>query len=1372
MGGLSNDLVKQFAKLTKSEKNTKTESTHNGTVVVYNGNQYVQVDGSDLLTPVNTTADIKDGDRVTVMIKNHSATVTGNATSPSARTGDVQELSTEVGKYSSRITEVEILVADKVSTEELEAESARIDELVADNIIVRETVTANTVIVEEIKAENVVISERLDAVDAFIENLDTEFLTAEMADIRYATIEDLEATNADIYNLEAVYGDFEDFATKKFTAYDATIDNLDATYATIIDLNAEKARIDDLEANRLTANSAVIKDLQVDVADINTLIFGSATGDVIQTSFANAVIAQLGNAQIKSAMIESVSADKITAGDIITNNVRVMSEDGKLLISDETIQISDETRVRVQIGKDSAGDYSINIWDAAGNLMFSEGGITDSTIKEAIIRDDMVSDTANISAHKLNIESLFEEINGSAQTIKSSKIMMDGEGQTLDVIFTDMTTDMTVINETVKTQGTQLSVIQGDITSKVWKQDITAAIDNIEVGGRNLFGFHKGIGIAPVLSTVSTTEKNEPTYGVSATVIADYSGNLLRISHIGLNVIDLGKEPFTFSAIAYASIDNCAIRMDMCDTESHPFVISATPKKISFTAYPSSYCTEDDAYYNGFVDLAGDNLPIGTVIYLEKIKIERGTVATDFTVAPEDLEYITDNLETKTNTLTTQYSSLDQTVDGISVTVANHTSELAEKADETDVVAIEDNVAKLTLTVNDFKTEVSATYATKGALEGVNEQVLVNKSAIEQNTDEITLRATKTEVNNAINNIDVGGRNLLLGTTAIMSFPETEEFVSYNKYMTYKFSPIVSNDVKKFLLDLRNGEALTVSFDINLPRVYKDGSLTLSRLGAYTAFTFTRSDGTKLNWYGTHSAEPIKTNRHTIENFGVNSLNQLSDTETSLIGRYSCYITPGSSPYSVLKNFYENPDDYTVTSGGLSVEFGGFTTGGYLANFKMELGNKATDWAPAPEDLETRVSNAEAQLIVNSDNIASVVSRTTDNEKAISTLQQTSSSLTSRIKTTEDDIKTNTSLIINAQSDIDDLEVGARNLARNTSNEISYTVTTETGTDAYSKCDSYVAHGIFLEQGQTYTLSYNYEFDWGSVTKPTDAAGIGAGIGSDDGQNLPGSYFKDSFAMMADYWLYGDGGYDSGRFVYTFTNDKGKDLYLAFRMIRSYHSTNVTDITGVTLTVSNFKVEKGNCATDWTPAPEDMATADQLASVQSSVGLTEERVSTAESLIQQLSTSISMLVTDGNGESLMVQTEDGWTFSTGELQNIVDTTSENLDSLTNEVGDVSSTVGLLQQAVDDLGVLNDYVKITTYEEEPCIELGENDSDFKLLITNTRIMFMEGSTVPAYINNQSLFIKKAVIEEELEQGQFIWKARSNGNLGLIWKGATN
>lgn len=172
---------------------------------------------------------------------------------------------------------------------------------------------------------------------------------------------------------------------------------------------------------------------------------------------------------------------------------------------------------------------------------------------------------------------------------------------------------------------------------------------------------------------------------------------------------------------------------------------------------------------------------------------------------------------------------------------------------------------------------------------------------------------------------------------------------------------------------------------------------------------------------------------------------------------------------------------------------------------------------------------------------------------------------------------------------------------------------------------------------------------------------------------------------------------------------------------------------------------------------------------QATAEAAQETAKNAETLIQQLSDSISMLVTDGNGTSLMTQTEDGWTFSTAEIQASVNDVSENLNNLTDDLGSTSSAVNVLKQAVADLGEIAEYVKIGTYENEPCIELGESDSEFKMRITNTRILFMEGSNVVAHISNQSLHIKKAVIEDELQQGDFVWQIRSNGNLGLIWKG---
>ena len=90
--GLSNDLISQFIKVTNDNTKKKNESIAYGTIKDYNNSKYVKLDGSDLLTPIASTVDAKDGERVTVMIKNHTAIVTGNMSSPAARTDDVKDI--------------------------------------------------------------------------------------------------------------------------------------------------------------------------------------------------------------------------------------------------------------------------------------------------------------------------------------------------------------------------------------------------------------------------------------------------------------------------------------------------------------------------------------------------------------------------------------------------------------------------------------------------------------------------------------------------------------------------------------------------------------------------------------------------------------------------------------------------------------------------------------------------------------------------------------------------------------------------------------------------------------------------------------------------------------------------------------------------------------------------------------------------------------------------------------------------------------------------------------------------------------------------------------------------------------------------------
>lgn len=107
---LPKNLVSEFVKITNDQQKEKAETTVYGRIVKNGGNVYVRLDGSDILTPVTTTTDTLDGERVTVLIKNHTATVTGNITSPAARTDDVQQIGSEV----NNLNEENVTINDRI----------------------------------------------------------------------------------------------------------------------------------------------------------------------------------------------------------------------------------------------------------------------------------------------------------------------------------------------------------------------------------------------------------------------------------------------------------------------------------------------------------------------------------------------------------------------------------------------------------------------------------------------------------------------------------------------------------------------------------------------------------------------------------------------------------------------------------------------------------------------------------------------------------------------------------------------------------------------------------------------------------------------------------------------------------------------------------------------------------------------------------------------------------------------------------------------------------------------------------------------------------------------------------------------------------
>lgn len=107
---LSKQLVKDFVEVTGDSK--RTDTTVYGTIIENNGAMCVRIDGSDEITPIVSTTTVKEGERVTVQIKNHQAVVTGNTTNPSIGINEENGLRSAI---EQSINSIRLEVADDIN---------------------------------------------------------------------------------------------------------------------------------------------------------------------------------------------------------------------------------------------------------------------------------------------------------------------------------------------------------------------------------------------------------------------------------------------------------------------------------------------------------------------------------------------------------------------------------------------------------------------------------------------------------------------------------------------------------------------------------------------------------------------------------------------------------------------------------------------------------------------------------------------------------------------------------------------------------------------------------------------------------------------------------------------------------------------------------------------------------------------------------------------------------------------------------------------------------------------------------------------------------------------------------------------------------
>lgn len=126
---LSQDIITAFAKITNDNKKDNKETILYGTTVIQNGSRYVRIDGSNELTPVQSTAVIRSGARVTIMLKDHQAVVTGNLTDPSASSEDLGNVDDKVNKTEFELVINELLLTIEGLSNSIKDLTERVDKL-------------------------------------------------------------------------------------------------------------------------------------------------------------------------------------------------------------------------------------------------------------------------------------------------------------------------------------------------------------------------------------------------------------------------------------------------------------------------------------------------------------------------------------------------------------------------------------------------------------------------------------------------------------------------------------------------------------------------------------------------------------------------------------------------------------------------------------------------------------------------------------------------------------------------------------------------------------------------------------------------------------------------------------------------------------------------------------------------------------------------------------------------------------------------------------------------------------------------------------------------------------------------------------------
>src|SRR5699024_3468344 len=188
-----------------------------------------------------------------------------------------------------------------------------------------------------------------------------------------------------------------------------------------------------------------------------------------------------------SGIKENAEAIEQAQADIEDNKVAIDNRlndldnelEGKFTGVHEEISQVDKIANQAQINASTAIDNALEAMQQASQAVDNTGSLN--------IRVDDVENTLSVKADKQSVDDLTGVVDLQALDIQANAdgLKLKANQDTVDLI-----------DGRVSSLGTEVGVVAGQISSKVWKTDIESAVDGIEIGGRNLIEDSKNLIIA------------------------------------------------------------------------------------------------------------------------------------------------------------------------------------------------------------------------------------------------------------------------------------------------------------------------------------------------------------------------------------------------------------------------------------------------------------------------------------------------------------------------------------------------------------------------------------------------------------------------------------------------------------------------------------------------------------------------------------------------------------------------------------------------------------------------------------------------------------------------------------------------------------